>query len=479
MGQFFTPSVIASFMASLFDRYFPHVRILDPGTGMGTLFAALVHEMVERNPKPKTIKVTAYEIDAKLKPNLEETMILCEKMCRKHHIDFSGTILIEDFISSAIPESEHHLFYNSTYRFTHAILNPPYKKINGNSETRKYLDSAGIKTSNLYSAFFWLAVKLLEHGGEIVSITPRSFCNGPYFRSFRKALIDLVNIQRIHSFESRSDTFKNDSVLQENVIVHGIREQEKSSKITVSVSKDSNFSHIKLNEMSSDLIVSPTDKDAFIHLVEDNRAQKIMEKMSTLNTSISNLGLTVSTGRVVDFRVREFLCKNPEKGSVPLLYPCHFLKGLIRWPLPDNNKPNAVILTDETRDLLITSDFYVLTKRFSTKEESRRIIASVLEPTKFQTQLIGIENHLNYFHSHGKGISPNLAKGLALFLNTTLFDRYFRLFSGHTQVNATDLRKMRYPTHDQLIRMGNHVVTEMPHQNLIDDIFKTECGIYV
>ena len=61
-------------------------------------------------------------------------------------------------------------------------------------------------------------------------------------------------------------------------------------------------------------------------------------------------------------------------------------------------------------------------------------------------------------------------------LNSSLFDQYFRLFSGHTQVNATDLRKMRYPTREQLIRMGNHIDQWLPDQETLDAILDKECG---
>ena len=99
-------------------------------------------------------------------------------------------------------------------------------------------------------------------------------------------------------------------------------------------------------------------------------------------------------------------------------------------------------------------------------------MAAIYDPQRIQAPLIGFENHLNYFHTGGKGLPSNLARGLALYLNSTLLDRYFRLFSGHTQVNATDLRKMRYPTDEQLIRLGTYVDDRMPDQETIDVILE-------
>ena len=47
-----------------------------------------------------------------------------------------------------------------------------------------------------------------------------------------------------------------------------------------------------------------------------------------------------------------------------------------------------------------------------------------------------------------------LARGLAVFLSTTAVDESFRRFNGHTQVNATDLKLMKYPSRDALIQLG-------------------------
>jgi adenine-specific DNA-methyltransferase len=47
-----------------------------------------------------------------------------------------------------------------------------------------------------------------------------------------------------------------------------------------------------------------------------------------------------------------------------------------------------------------------------------------------------------------------MAIGLCAYLNTEYCDTIFRTFSGHTQVNATDLKNMKYPSQDFLIQLG-------------------------
>jgi adenine-specific DNA-methyltransferase len=219
----------------------------------------------------------------------------------------------------------------------------------------------------------------------------------------------------------------------------------------------------------------PGDRDAFIHLAMNDTDDLVMKRMGGFAMSLYELGLDVSTGPVVDFRVREYLRPVPEQGTMPLVYPCHFQNGFVSWPVGSGKKPNAIVSSAQTRDLLATAGYYALTKRFSAKEERRRVVAAVYDPHRIEAPLVGFENHLNYFHSRGQGLSANLAKGLALYLNSSLFDQYFRLFSGHTQVNATDLRKMRYPYREQLMRLGRHVKDRMPDQETVDVILQREC----
>ena len=164
------------------------------------------------------------------------------------------------------------------------------------------------------------------------------------------------------------------------------------------------------------------------------------------------------------------LRKEPERGTVPLLYPCHFNGGTVHWPKLEARKPNAILDNAETRPWLVPSGMYLLTKRFTSKEERRRLVACMFNPDLVKAEWVGFENHLNYFHANGHGLERHLAVGLYAFLNSTVVDQYFRRFSGHTQVNATDLRTLTYPDRDTLQAMGREMTTLDLTQDEIDQL---------
>lgn len=475
IGQFFTPAVIARYMASLFEQIRMDVRILDPGSGTGVLFAACVEALLSRKQRPSSIKVVAYENDKHVLSYLKETIEQCRIMCSKAGITFQGEIRAEDFVATAIEQTNNRLFTAEAERFTHVILNPPYKRINTKSALGRLLYTGGIEVSNLYAAFVWLTAQMLESKGEMVAITPRSFCNGPYFRRFRVRLLDIMSMRHIHVFESRKKAFGDDDVLQENVIYYAVKEKEKPEYVLLSLSDGTDFDNAKCQSIPYNQIILPGDRDAFIHLVLSDDDKRTMKRMGCFTTTLDTLGLDVSTGPVVDFRARKYLHQLPNEGTVQLIYPCHLEGGFIKWPADTQKKPNAIEASVHTKDLLVEAGYYVLTKRFSAKEERRRVVAAIYDPHLTEASRVGFENHLNYFHAKGGGLPANLAKGLALYLNSTLFDQYFRIFSGHTQVNATDLRKMRYPTRAQLLLLGTHVKHRMPDQETVDAILKREC----
>ncbi len=466
LGQFMTSAAIARFMASLFDQFPASIRMLDPGAGTGSLTSAFVSRYLEQTERETSLTVEAFEIEPVLLRYLADQLDTLKARAEGQGKNLLYSIHAKDFIA----EATFALGFGEP-RFTHAILNPPYKKIGSNSDHRRLLRSLGIETVNLYTAFLGLAIAHVKDGGEIVAIVPRSFCNGTYFRPFRQWLLKRVALQHIHVFDSRTKAFEEDDVLQENVIVHLLRGGIQGA-VTISNSHDSSFEDYQERQLRFEQIVDPKDKEFFIRIP----TQAVGFAESLFSHSLDDLGLSVSTGPVVDFRVREHWLDRPDSSSVPLLYAHHFKGGRFVWP-KEHKKPNAIRLNNETRKWLMPRGCYAITKRFSAKEERRRLVAFVVDPSLLPYEQYGFENHLNVFHSDKRGLQPDLARGLALFLNSSVADRYFRNFSGHTQVNATDLRSMKYPSRNLLMKFGAWAgLIQPPTQDSIDEYIESQHG---
>lgn len=473
LGQFLTPAPVARLMAAMFVADRPRLRVLDAGAGIGSLSAALVEELCLRKDRPRELSLTAYEIDQELLPYLTDTIDQCRIASERAGMCFSSEILREDFIESGVAMLRGGWFAPERRTFDAVILNPPYRKIHGASRERLLLRSIGIETSNLYTAFLALVVRLLEPGGELVAITPRSFCNGRYFKSFREEFLRTMRLRHLHVFESRREVFREDDVLQENVILHAIKEPGNLAPVLVTASGDAAGEDLSVREVAYEQLVRPDDPDRFIHIVPDELAEVIARRMRGWPATLDDLGLAVSTGRVVDFRAEAYLCAEPGEGTAPLIYPTHLTGGFVTWP-KRTRKPNAIAVTPATQDLLVPPGVYVLVKRFSAKEERRRVVAAIYDPARVSPEAVGFENHLNYYHRGGRGLPMLLAKGLAAFLNSTLVDEYFRQFSGHTQVNATDLRSLRYPALADLERLGGRIGDAFPEQEALDRLVEEE-----
>lgn len=473
MGQFLTPAPVAKMMASMFQADRPIIRLLDAGAGVGTLSAAFVEELSHREHRPQKIEVVAYEIEPIFMDYLKETMEGCKTVCKHVGIEFQAELLNEDFIEAGVSILSQSVFPSKSLNsFDCAILNPPYRKIHSRSRERLLLSSIGVETSNLYTGFLAIVIKLLKNNGELVAITPRSFCNGPYFKTFRKLFLENMVIRQLHLFDTRDQAFKDDDVLQENVIFHAEKRRVHPQEVIISSSEGPNDKLVVRHNINYSELVNPHDPDFFIHIPKDKIEQEIADKMRKFTTTLDTLGIEVSTGRVVDFRVKDYLREQPTPETVPLIYPGHLRNGFVEWPKQLKGKPNAIVRAPETENLLVPPGVYVLVKRFSAKEERKRVVAAMYDSELVYKGMVGFENHLNYFHQNGHGLPRNLAKGLVVFLNSTLVDSYFRQFNGHTQVNATDLRKIKYPTRDELEVLGSMIGDSLPEQDEIDNLIE-------
>lgn len=429
LGQFMTPFNVAEFMAGLFTRRQGAV-LLDAGAGIGSLTLAASKVLdIER--------AEAWEIEPIMIGYLQKSLEALNAPYQLHEKDF-------------ILDSVDRIQFGLGTRFTHAILNPPYKKIHSNSVHRRACRQVGFETVNLYTAFLALAILQMRTGGEIVIIIPRSFCNGPYYKPFRELMLAKCSIDTLHVFESRSHTFKDDEVLQENIILKLTRGGPQRD-VLLSVSRDATFAGLHSWIVPFEEVVQSKDRERFIRIPMNDSRFDFSEDL--FSHTLGDLGVEVCTGPVVDFRLKAWWSQNPQPGAVPCIYPHHFTHEGFKWPKA-HKKPNALLRSPEVDKWLMPQGVYVLVRRFSAKEERRRVVAHLFTPADVSSALVGFENHWNVFHARKGGLPLGVATGLTVFLNSTVLDRHFRAFSGHTQVNATDLRNMKYPSLDVLRNLG-------------------------
>ncbi|KAF0205413.1 MAG: hypothetical protein FD173_1026 [Gallionellaceae bacterium] len=456
LGQYMTPSPIATFMASLFS-FNGQAKLLDAGAGVGSLTSAFLDKALQEGT---SVDAEAWEIDDILGGYLKNTF---DDFIHHGQGKIKASIHASDFIEDATLSIQ----FDGNNRYTHAILNPPYKKISAHSKHRKLLRMVGIETVNLYTAFVALTVLLMKQGGEVVAIIPRSFCNGSYYRPFRNLILRTCSIRQLHLFESRNQAFRDDAVLQENLIIHLVKGEQQGTVI-VSTSCDGKFLDYHQTTFDASAIVKPGDAEQFIHI--PTATEQISSPTHCTHT-LQDIGLEVCTGAVVDFRMKDYWRDEPSDNTAPLLYPHHFSDGALCWPKP-HKKPNALLLTNDVRKWLMPRGHYVLVKRFTAKEERRRLVAYYLPFDALNAEHIGFENHWNIFHIEKHGIDEDTARGIATFLNSTSLDEHFRVFSGHTQVNATDLRNMRYPSRELLRILGQRAKDQPNNQDNIDRLIE-------
>lgn len=468
LGQYFTPSSICEFMSSLFSQINGEVRLLDPGAGIGSLFTSFFEEAIYRG-EVKSIKVDAFEVDNEVLGYLKSTKNLCLNQFSNSEIN----IINKDFILNRD---------NKFKGYTHVIMNPPYKKIPNSSQYRKALREEGIETGNLYSAFIAIALNLLKDKGELVAIVPRSFTNGMYFESFRKLILKTSSIKQIHLFNRRNAAFSEESVLQENIIIHLVKNVPQRD-VVITSSNDTSFirdedsgtiitEDLTTRKIPFSKVVKDSDYQKIIHIAPNQSQQKIIDRLSVFTSTLKDVGIQVSTGPVVDFRHKEDLIKNHTTNSHPLLYPNH-LKSEVKWPI-EFKKHNSIRLSEKTKPYLwINNGFYLLIRRFSSKEEKRRIVATIYD-SNLKSRFIGFDNKLNVFHSNKEGLSALQARGLYVYLNSSLVDQYYRLFGGNTQVNANDLRALHYPNLETLEEIGSKFTSNSIPQEKIDSILSDQ-----
>lgn len=480
-GQYMTPTIVANFMARLVNPKKESITVLDPGAGTGILSCSLLEHFANLGYL-KNIKLIAYEIDEQIIPYLKKSLVYSRKWLQKKRINLIYKIENQDFIlkNSDSFNLGDTLFplENSVERFDYIISNPPYFKLSKSDHRSKVASQIVYGQPNIYAIFMMMSALLLNENGELIFITPRSYAAGSYFKVFRERFFTIVQPNCIHLFGSRKDAFDREAILQENIILKAIKDHafnKPDAKVLVSFSqgiKDLD-SAIKRTIPIKEIIDLKT-KNKVLRIPLTYEDDKVIGIVHSWKENLHSLGLNISTGPVVAFRASNFISNNGKSNGhkySPLLW-LHNVKTMkIEWPTTCR-KPQFIEQRDKTKKLLIKNKNYVFLRRFSSKEEDRRLIAAPYLSGTIQSDRIGLENHLNYIYRPAGDLSIEEVFGLAALLNSGLLDLYFRTSNGNTQVSATELKDMPMPSIEFIKDLGKHILKNNFENEQIDKLLQ-------
>lgn len=456
-GQFFTPINLAKYMASLSEINKEEVSILDPGAGMGILSVSLIEQIVAKK-KVKKVSLVCYETDKQVLPYLDNVLKEIKVVLDKKSILFVYTILEKDFVLSNADILTSNLinFKNKEKNLFDVIIsNPPYFKLNKTDlQIAKFKDIISGQP-NIYFLFMAISARLLNSEGEMIFITPRSFCSGLYYSKFRKWLMNNVNFANIHIFNSRKELFSRESVLQENIITRFTKQEQKN--ITISKSTNGYFLDNTGIEVLKKDVINKSNGHIFFRIPSNEHELNIIRQLDQLPFNFYKLGIKISTGKVVAFRNKESLSNNISSDSVPLLWMHNIKNGKIEWPLKNKDKPISIKNNVTTKKLLLEFGNYLIIKRFSVKEQKRRFDMAIINEDEFKEfKYFALDNMINYIYNPYQKLNKNQISGIAKYLNLPIVDLYFRILNGHTQINANEVYALPFPSLDQLESFGKN-----------------------
>lgn len=451
-GQFFTSKETANFMAGLFNvpKDKSCLFILDPGAGSGILSVALI-ERLQTFGSIKHIDLTCYETDTNVIPILKGNL---EWVCQHTNLDVSFHIRTDNYILSQVTEYNGMIGANlKPLKYDFVIGNPPYMKVPKDAPEAKAMPDVCYGAPNLYFLFASMSLFNLKEDGELVYIIPRSWTSGAYFKHFRQKFLSEGVLEHIHLFVNRDKVFEKESVLQETLIIK-LRKSKKPPQTVTVTTTQSNQDFSEITEFIAPYQTVITGEDTYVYLVTNQEETEILARLNEWSDTLPSLGLKMKTGLTVDFRNWEALRNNKADHAVPLFYSQHIQNGRVVFPA---GKEHEYILTDQS-GLLQPNANYLFVKRFTSKEEPRRLQCGVYLSRNYpEYDKISTQNKINFVTGLG-GLSECVVYGLYVLFNSTLYDCYYRILNGSTQVNSTEVNAMPVPSLDIIERMGQELM---------------------
>ena len=448
IGQFFTTIDIAKYMVSMFDE--PRkdtIRLLDPGAGSGILSAAAIERLQACNVQK--VQLVCYETSEEILPLLRTNI---DKIVKTASIVVDAEIREKDYLISQKDQFQSNKPIES---YDWIIGNPPYLKIGKDAPEALSMPVVCYGAPNMYFLFLAMSVFNAEDKGEIVYIIPRSWTSGAYFERFRKYLFQYSVIESLHLFVSRNQVFEKEDVLQETIIVK-FRKSGVRSNVRVTCTRNgSDFDNTSSLSVPYQLIVSGPRN--YVYLITNKEELEVLSVLAHFHQTLPDIGFQMHTGLTIDFRNRDVLRDEESSNTVPFFYSQHIQGGIIDFPIHKKYQ----YLSNEKKGLLQENKNYLFVKRFSAKEEPRRLQSGIYLASKFPNyDYISTQNKVNFISANDFEMTDELVYGLYVLFNSTLYDQYYRILNGSTQVNSTEINAMPVPTLQHIYEMGTNLIAK-------------------
>lgn len=422
-GQFFTSLNTAKYMATMTLQEKGLLSILDPGCGNALLSAAIVEHCIQ-NKKCFHFNITLVENDEAVIDVLEKSMEIIKQYVVENNGTVRFTLFKDNFITTKL-----------IGKYDIVICNPPYKKLRKDSKEATCMQHVLYGQPNLYGLFMAKALDALRENGQYIFITPRSWTTGLYYKALRQYLFRSLNIEELLLFDDRENVFKDEDVLQETMITIGKKSEDQGKNIQIRIATGSDMNNCRNITVKSNLIKDIGEEHRLFLPSNDEELLAIQTMVKKKETFLSS-GYIFKTGPVVEFRNAKYLNKNTD---VRMYRAAHVVNGKCVFPA---NTDKHQFISKDAKNLMIPNSPTVFVKRITAKEEAKRLQCCAYIPST-KDPYISVENHLNYLaRADHKPLSEHEAIAICNLLNSDLYDAYYRVIGGSTQVNAGDLNKL-------------------------------------
>ena len=126
--------------------------------------------------------------------------------------------------------------------------------------------------------------------------------------------------------------------MQENIIIM-LQKNVEQGNVKISYCNDDSFIGLSEFDVPFNQILHENDSEKYFNIPTK---QQIGNEILTNYSNIQDLGIKVSTGPIVDFRMKKLLLKDYAEKSVPLIYSVHLKNHRLSWP-QETKKPNAIL----------------------------------------------------------------------------------------------------------------------------------------